>query len=324
VTSDESRLFWNLKMQERYREHNIPIELLRTLVAITESGSFTRAASKMSLSQPAISAQMRRLHSIVGGPLFDKGGGGVTLNSRGQLVIGLVRRLLDANDRILALANSSHRERTVRVGVAGPYSREVMHVLTRRSDQKNIHIYLDHSGQIAKGLSEAYVEIGCGMFVSPPSQNPIATWEEKLVWARSPEFLLSPGRVIPLISWPDIPSDCLAIKALERVESRYEVVFASYDHEVRIAAAASGAGVLAIPERFVKPPLVVSRDYYLPPLRSIKAGVFCREGADLDDFPDLAESLASIAPANSTQRKSLSEEREAVVVPARSMRAANR
>src|ERR1700761_7952060 len=123
-------------MQERYREHNIPIELLRPLVTITEAGSFTKAAAKMSLSQPAISAQVRRLQSIVGGPLFEKGSGGVALKGRGQNVIGLVRRLLDANDRILALSNLTHGERAIRVGVAGLYAREAMHALAQRADKR--------------------------------------------------------------------------------------------------------------------------------------------------------------------------------------------
>jgi DNA-binding transcriptional LysR family regulator len=310
-------------MQERYRDHNIPIELLRTLVTITESGSFTKAAARMSLSQPAISAQVRRLQSIVGGPLFEKGGGGISLNARGQLVIGLVRRLLDANDRILAMAKAVHRESAIRVGVSGLYAQDVIRVLGQRSDRRNIHIYSDHSDQIAKGLSEAYIDIGCGMFASSPSRNPIATWEEKLIWARSPDFLLSPGGAIPLISWPEIPSDRLAIQALERVGARYEVVFASYDHEARVAAVASGAGVIAISERFVRSPLIVSRDYYLPPLPAAEAGIYCRDGVDFDEFPGLAESLLAIAPKGSAPPKSFGEERAVVDAPMRSMRAIN-
>jgi DNA-binding transcriptional LysR family regulator len=311
-------------MQERYREHNIPIELLRTLVTITESGSFTKAAARMSLSQPAISAQVRRLQSIVGGPLFEKGGGAISLNARGQLVIGLVRRLLDANDRILAMAKSAHHASAIRVGVSGLYAPEIIRLLGKRTDKRNIHIYSDHSDQIAKGLSEAYIDIGCGMFAASPSRDPIAIWEEKLVWARSPDFLLSPGGVIPLISWPDIPSDRLAIQALERVGARYEVVFASYDHESRLAAVAAGTGVVAIPERFVRSPLVVSRDYYLPALVAAEAGIYRREGTDLDDFPGLAESLATLAPAGSVVRKKFLDEREMANAPARSMRAIDR
>jgi DNA-binding transcriptional LysR family regulator len=312
-------------MQERYRENNIPIELLRTLVAITETRSFTKAAAKMFLSQPAISAQVRRLHSIVGGPLFQKGVGGVALNARGQLVIGLVRRLLDANDRILSLANSSsHRERAIRVGVAGVYAREVMRILAQRPDRRSIHIYSDHSDQIAKGVSEAYIDVGCGMFAGSPSRNAIASWEEPLVWVRSPDFLLSPGAVIPLVSWPDIPADRLAIQALERIGSRYEVVFASYDHDDRIAAVASGAGVMAVAERVVKPPLVIGRDYYLPALGVMEAGIYVRDGVDLEGFPGLAESLAGVAPSVSVRRKHFEEASEPDITPVAAMRSAGR
>jgi DNA-binding transcriptional LysR family regulator len=38
---------------------NIPIELLRTLVAVADVKNFTRAAQSLGLTQPAVSAQIR-------------------------------------------------------------------------------------------------------------------------------------------------------------------------------------------------------------------------------------------------------------------------
>ncbi len=59
-------------MHRRYQHINIPTEIVRTLVVIAEMGSFSKAGEKLGLSQPAISAQMKRLQVLVGGTIFER------------------------------------------------------------------------------------------------------------------------------------------------------------------------------------------------------------------------------------------------------------
>ena len=63
-------------MQRRPPVNNVPIELLRAIVAIVDLGSFTKAAQALKLTQPAISAQMKRLQQLVGAEVFSKSGSG--------------------------------------------------------------------------------------------------------------------------------------------------------------------------------------------------------------------------------------------------------
>ena len=58
---------------------NIPTDLLRTFVLVVELRSFTRAAKAQSMTQPAVSAQIRRLQGLLGVELFDKSAPGVSL-----------------------------------------------------------------------------------------------------------------------------------------------------------------------------------------------------------------------------------------------------
>ena len=66
---------------------NIPTDLLRTFVLVVEQRSFTRAAKAQGMTQPAISAQIRRLQSLLGIELFDKSAPGVALTPMGRHVI---------------------------------------------------------------------------------------------------------------------------------------------------------------------------------------------------------------------------------------------
>jgi LysR family transcriptional activator of mexEF-oprN operon len=61
---------------------DLDLNLLRVFVVVAEEGSITRAAARLYVTQPAISAAMRRLTSYVGSPLFTRQGHGVVLTSR--------------------------------------------------------------------------------------------------------------------------------------------------------------------------------------------------------------------------------------------------
>src|SRR3954447_16251467 len=80
---------------------NVPTDLLRTFVAICELGSFTKAAHLFDLTQPAVSAHMRRLESIIGADLIEKSLAGVSLTDTGTEVLRHARRILSINDQIV-------------------------------------------------------------------------------------------------------------------------------------------------------------------------------------------------------------------------------
>ena len=83
---------------------NIPTDLLRTLIAVVDLRSFTKAAQSLGVTQPAVSAQIKRLQGLLGTDLLDKSAPGVSLTSAGELVVNYARRLLSINDQILDLA----------------------------------------------------------------------------------------------------------------------------------------------------------------------------------------------------------------------------
>src|SRR5256885_13375689 len=82
---------------------NIPTELLRTLVAVVNLRSFTKAAQSLGVTQPAVSAQVKRLQFLLGYELLDKSAPGVILTPRGEIVVNYARRMLSINDEIVHL-----------------------------------------------------------------------------------------------------------------------------------------------------------------------------------------------------------------------------
>lgn len=79
---------------------DLDLNLLRVFAVVAETGSVTAAASRLYLTQPAVSAALRRLRTVIGAPLFARSGRGLVLTSRGErLRVGLqphLQRIIDA------------------------------------------------------------------------------------------------------------------------------------------------------------------------------------------------------------------------------------
>src|SRR5687767_13458948 len=98
---------------------NIPTDLLRTLVTVVDLRSFTRAANTLGVTQPAVSAQIKRLQFLLGADLLDKSAPGVSLTPAGEVVVNYARRLLSINDQILDIAGPRLPAKTIRIGTTG-------------------------------------------------------------------------------------------------------------------------------------------------------------------------------------------------------------
>jgi DNA-binding transcriptional LysR family regulator len=74
------------------------IHQLQYFVAVAEEASFTRAAARVHVAQPGVSAQVRRLEAELGQQLLDRSGRSVRLTEVGAAVLPFARAALDALD----------------------------------------------------------------------------------------------------------------------------------------------------------------------------------------------------------------------------------
>src|SRR4051794_23347656 len=75
---------------------DLDLNLLRVFLVVAETGSVTAAASRLYLTQPAISAALKRLTTTVGAPLFARQGRGLVLTARGRRLEATARPHLSA------------------------------------------------------------------------------------------------------------------------------------------------------------------------------------------------------------------------------------
>jgi DNA-binding transcriptional LysR family regulator len=101
---------------------------LQYFLAVGESSSFTRAAAKLRVAQPALSRQVRGLEDEIGVDLLHRSPYGVTLTAEGKLFLEEVRKILRRIDqsveKVRALARGEYRE--LRVGYARISTKEIL------------------------------------------------------------------------------------------------------------------------------------------------------------------------------------------------------
>ena len=281
-------------MHRRHQHLNIPIEIVRTVIAIAETGSLSKAGERLGLSQPAISSQVRRLQSLVGGSLFVKGANGTTTTELGKLALQQARKIMEANDQLLRLGGNNFGPPPLRLGLSTSFV-EAFVGQKLPDTLSDVLVLADHSCPIGRGLIDGYIDVACifdNARLDPDIEQMVTDeYVEPVTWIRSRNFVLSPGAPIPILTHPQ--NDWI-IPTLTKHGLSYKIVFNTPDNHARFAAAKAGIGLTAVPSRNVPPDLVVAKEYYLPPLPPIRTLLCERAGLDPQRSAALIKHLRAL------------------------------
>ncbi|AET92655.1 transcriptional regulator, MarR family with acetyltransferase activity [Burkholderia sp. YI23] len=101
---------------------------IRALIAVAEAGSFTRAAERLHLSQPALTVQIRRLEEVLGARLFDRNSRNVALTPTGRELLPLLRKSLRDMENVLrdARALGEGESGTIRIACLPTFAASVL------------------------------------------------------------------------------------------------------------------------------------------------------------------------------------------------------
>lgn len=170
---------------------NFTLRQLRYFEALARHGHFGRAAEACSISQPALSVQIKELEEALGAELFERAARQLRLSAFGEEFLLRVRDILRSVDELgdLARAHRRHLVGRLRIGViptVAPYLLPGMiSALTRENADLDIHVRETVTPKLLQELAEGRLDTAIvALPVSEPSLTEMPLFEENFVLVR--------------------------------------------------------------------------------------------------------------------------------------------
>jgi DNA-binding transcriptional LysR family regulator len=283
---------------------NLDIDLLKTFLAIADTGSFTRAAEEVHKTQSAVSMQMKRLDELLGRPLFARDGRASRFTADGERLIEFARRMVAINDETVSAFTRPELTGTVRFGTPDDYADrflpEILARFSRTHSQITVGVECLNSSVLAERVKRgevdlAIVTMGCDVVSDHPVRR------EPLVWVTSARHSVHLLDVLP-IATPHCEWRKMVLNALERQGRKYRISYSSPNSNALNAAVHAGLAVGAVPELCVRPGMrILSERDGFPALGTFDIGLIRKPGKSNSAIDALArhvtESLSNLSQA---------------------------
>jgi DNA-binding transcriptional LysR family regulator len=245
---------------------DLPLNLLRSLIAVAEAGSMSRAASDMALSPSALSLRMKRLSELVHGPILQPHNRGVQLTTVGRALLTYATSMVELNDRAIATLDRDSNHAPVRLGLVEDFTDNAfikgIFSIARSRRNVRLRIQVDKSSNLtndfAVGLLDAVFAVGSA--TDPKAVARLATR-----WIGDPHLCDKPVLPLAVMEKPCIFREHV-LESLEHAGRRYEIMLETSNVNVLRTAVDSGLAVtcrIAMPREIYYPP--PSRNLPLPP-----------------------------------------------------------
>ncbi len=248
----------------------INLKDLKYLVAIADTGHFGKAAQRCFVSQPTLSAQLKKLEQYLGVQLVERQPNNIKLTQVGAQVVARSRHMLQEGEEILELARASADPLTGKLRIAliptiGPYLLpRITQKIRKALPKMGLMLYEHQTDALLKRLLEG--ELDLGILALPVPDDGLRTrvlYEENFLLAVPDEHPLAKRSRIKVEDLQDQTvllledGHCLRDHALEvcsRVEIREAENFRATSLETLRQMVVAGLGVTLLPQLAVAPP----------------------------------------------------------------------
>jgi LysR family transcriptional regulator, hydrogen peroxide-inducible genes activator len=170
---------------------NVTIRQLRYFDALARHGHFRRAAQACSISQPALSMQIKELEDALGGVLLERNARQVALTRFGEELVERVRDILRSIDELGDFARAAQDQLAgrLRIGMIptiAPYLLpKVIENLARMHPEIDIHVRETLTPKLIQEVAEGRLDTAIvALPVSEPSLTEVALFTENFLLVR--------------------------------------------------------------------------------------------------------------------------------------------
>ncbi|WP_420146457.1 LysR substrate-binding domain-containing protein [Sphingobium sp.] len=268
---------------------NLPTNLLRSFVAIVDTGSMLNASEQVFVTQSALSLQIKRLEELVQQTLFLREGRRLNLTAAGTVLLDYARRVLLLHDEAVAAVSAGRFAGPARIGMVQDFADTLLSGLLSRFAElhPDAQIYARVAGtaELQALLDRRELDILLG-FAAPNDAHAVTV--APMSWYG--DAALADRDVIPLAV---LEEPCrfreAAIRSLEDAGLQWRIAVETPNLATLKAALGAGLGLTCRTHLFLDDSAALEHDR-LPDLPRVAA--ILRSGEKLDQA---AQRLAELA-----------------------------
>lgn len=259
-------------------------EVLRTFVAIAESGSFTRAARLVFRTPSALSMQIKRLEEMLGQTLFVREARQVRLTAEGEMLLGYGRRLLKLNEEAVTQFLAPSLEGRVGLGTTDDVGTRilpgVLSQFARSHPAVQVDVVVGSSVEMLKRLDSGELDLA----LVTAGMNGQTTFgevvhSEPLVWVGREGGVAARRTPLPVaLANHGCPWRKVALDALDHAGVDYRIAYTCEHCAGQEAAMLSDLAVAPFPLALIRSPLRRLEQGSLPPLGDYQVALVRRDG----------------------------------------------
>src|SRR5215472_348439 len=281
--------------------------LLRSFVAVAESGGFTNAAKLLNSTQSTVSAQIQRLEEEAGQLLFVRSTRSVQLTSAGETLLGYARTILRLNeDARMRLSGPSPAGR-IRIGANEDLTDDWLPKVLSHFGNKypEVELEIGIGPRLFQMVETQELDLAVRSFCRGRNEGR-SLWSDRLVWAFSASAEVP--SVLPLAFFPEpCPYREAALRALAGSQKRWRIVSTSPSLAGVRAAAMAGLALTPLPRQAIKRGLrILGTKDKMPRLPEIEYVLKARES----DTRPAVSALASLIQGTATGAQCSTRPRE--------------
>ncbi len=232
------------------------VEHLKSLVAIVDSGSFTRAADIVHKTQSAISMQMRRLEERIGKPIFERDGRASRLTEEGERLLDYARRIIRLNMEAAASFSAQELAGRVRLGVPDEYAErylpEILAQFSGSNPRVEVTVVCEPTLNLVPLLNGGDLDLAIVTHCDETGLARIVR-REQLFWVTSSQHNVHEMTPLPLaLGRPTCFWRQRATMELEAQGRNFRILYASWSSMAVGAAVLAGLAVSVLPESAIK------------------------------------------------------------------------
>ena len=209
----------------------LDLDVLAMIVAVADTGNFSRAAEVVHRSQSAVSMQIKTLESALGKPLFVRRPRSVVPTQDGEVLLMYARRMLALRDEAWAAVVRPDVTGRVVLGVPDDYASSLFPSILKKFSATYPKVEIQFVGlpsvALAPMVKDGTVDLACATRVKGLSGEFVRF--EPMVWAATPTAQdLARERPLPLaVFLPGSVARENAIRSLERARIPYRTSYES-------------------------------------------------------------------------------------------------